>query len=487
MTKATPAALAAMRWLRIAAIACVAALPARAVRAQAAPVAKAGGFMTLTGTVIDSLHDAPLAHATVIIEGTGRSAVTDGNGNYRIDSIPPGQHRVVVMHPLLDTLGVTLRTAAYPFVGGETHSLDVGVPSAKFVATHVCSPAMQARGPAVLLGFVRDPDTGAPATGAKVQLVYTVTDVIGRKSPRVPEAPVDSAGMYRICGLPSDMSGKVQLFRNGVSSGEVPIEITNGYLATRSFSIVSKNAALVAVKNDSGKVRMVARGSARVTGRVLNGKGQPLRDARVALQGGGVVALTNSNGQFTLDSLPSGTQAIEVRKLGYSVAEQAVELSSAAPTTTTVTMSDAIPLLATMRVEAASDKALSDLGYLERKQTGMGYYMDGKMINHASAAFSDVLRNAPGLRIDPAGDGRSYVVTDSRSSSGGCVNFIVDGNPWTQMTPGDIDQYVRPDELVAVEVYHGSSTPAQFQSAGQSGCATIVAWTQAKISTMKKR
>ena len=35
--------------------------------------------------------------------------------------------------------------------------------------------------------------------------------------------------------------------------------------------------------------------------------------------------------------------------------------------------------------------------------------------------------------------------------------------------------------------YHGSETPPQFQKAGQSGCAAVVAWTQGKVSTMSKR
>ena len=134
-----------------------------------------------------------------------------------------------------------------------------------------------------------------------------------------------------------------------------------------------------------------------------------------------------------------------------------------------------------MRVEAAQDKALSEVGYLERKQTGMGYYMDGKQINHESLSFSDVMRMAPGLRISPLGDGRTYVITDSRSASNGCVNFYVDGTLWQTMTPGDIDDYVRPQELVAVEVYHGSQTPPQFTTPGQSSCAAIVAWTVAKV------
>jgi hypothetical protein len=134
-----------------------------------------------------------------------------------------------------------------------------------------------------------------------------------------------------------------------------------------------------------------------------------------------------------------------------------------------------------MRVEAAADKALSKVGYLERKNSGMGFFMDGKQINHESLSFSDVMRVAPGLRITPVGDGRSYVITDSRSASNGCVNFYVDGTLWQTMQPGDIDQYVRPQELVAIEVYHGSQAPPQFTPPGQSSCAAIVAWTVARV------
>jgi len=286
--------------------------------------------------------------------------------------------------------------------------------------------------------------------------------------------------------LPGDMSGKVQVFRNGVSSGEVPAEVTNGFVALRAFSIVAQHQGIVEVKSDSGKTKRYAKGSARVVGKVVDKRGQPLRDARVMLQGGGAVAITKPNGEFVLDSLPSGTQALDVRKLGYSATEVPVELSSATPASTTITMSDAVPLLETMRVEAAQDKALSDIGYLQRKQAGMGRFYDGKQINHASMSFSDVMRMDPGLRIQPTGDGRTYVITDSRSASNGCVNFYVDGTLWQPMTPGDIDSYVQPAELVAVEVYHGSETPPQYTPPGQSGCATVVAWTVAKVRTQTR-
>lgn len=462
-------------------------LSASQLQAQATPAPASARFSALKGMVIDSLHESPLINATVLIDGTERVAFTDKDGRYLVDSIQPGKHRVTVMHPLLDTLGITMRTPEYNFVAGQVHELDVPIPGAEFIAKRVCTAAQQNLGPAVILGFVKDPDTHAPVVNAKVELVYDQADIIGRKSPRVRSGMTDSSGAYKICGLPKDMSGKVQVFRNGISSGEVPMEIENGFVGLRGFSIVSQHQAVVEVKGDSGKVRKVAKGSAKVTGRVLDKKGQPLRDARVTIQGGGAPVLTNANGQFTLDSLPSGTQALEVRKLGYSVAEVPVELSVNAPANATVTMTDAVPMLETMRVEAAADRALSDLGYTGRKQTGMGYFMDGKMINNAAISFSDVMRVAPGLKVMPAGNGRDYVIVDSRNAQGGCVTFWVDGIEWQQMTPGDIDSYVRPDEVVAVEVYHGSGTPPQFQKNGQTSCASVVVWTQAKVSTMSKR
>ena len=441
----------------------------------------------ITGVVIDSLHESPLVKANVFIEGTTRFGLTDKDGHFTIDSVTPGMHRVRISHPVLDTLGITLRTPDLNFVAGQTHEVDIPVPSAKFIASRLCSAALQARGPAALVGFVKDPDTNAPMVGAKVELVYDVTDIVGRKSPIVRSGVTDSTGIYRICGLPGDMAGKVQVFRNGVSSGEVPAEVTNGFLALRGFSIVSQHQAVVEVVNDSGRVRRIAKGSAKVTGRVLDKKGAPLREARVTIQGGGKPVLTDANGRFILDSLPSGTQALEVRKLGYGVEEVAVELSAANPAQANVTLSDAVPLLETMRVEAASDQALSDLGYLSRKNTGFGYFLDGKQINHDAMMFTDIMYNVPGLRVSPVGNGRDYTVTDTRNAANGCVNYYVDGFPWEEMTPGDINNFVKPNETVAVEVYHGSNTPPQFQKPGQSSCASIVVWTQGKVSTMSKK
>ena len=48
----------------------------------------------LLGTVHD--QDGPMAGATLIVEGTDRFGITDEDGSFRIEAVPPGPHRLVV-------------------------------------------------------------------------------------------------------------------------------------------------------------------------------------------------------------------------------------------------------------------------------------------------------------------------------------------------------------------------------------------------------
>ena len=77
------------------------------------------GTASIKGFLIDSVHNAALSKALIVIEGANRSGVTDADGHFRIDSVPPGPHRVTVLHPLLDTLGVLMRTPEFNFVADE--------------------------------------------------------------------------------------------------------------------------------------------------------------------------------------------------------------------------------------------------------------------------------------------------------------------------------------------------------------------------------
>ncbi|MDP9279858.1 MAG: hypothetical protein M3P00_10605, partial [Gemmatimonadota bacterium] len=69
----------------------------------------------------------------------------------------------------------------------------------------------------------------------------------------------------------------------------------------------------------------------------------------------------------------------------------------------------------------------------------------------------------------------------SSFSGGGCVQYYVDDMPWQSAQPGDINNFVNGSEVVGLEVYQGSSTPAQYTRAMQGDCTTIVVWTKFKI------
>jgi hypothetical protein len=468
----------------------VAAGVALAVAAGAAsaqnpvPTPAPATLASVHGTAVDSVHGELLVGALVRVEGTNREAMTDSTGRYRIEGVPPGQHRLVILHPVLDTLGIGLVTPNMNFAGGESALVDVAIPSAETIVGLFCTPARRALGPAALVGFIRDADTGAPAEGAKVSLLFYESDPLGlKKAARVREAVIGKDGGYRLCGLPGTLTGKLQVFRGGVSSGEVPVELNDSFLALRSMSISSTATVIAAAPNDSGK-RPPPRilGSAKLTGRVVTKAGQPLVGARVGLQGMSAATLTKANGEFTMDSLPSGTQTLEVRQLGYSPTEVAVELSAAQPHRVQVQMSDYVPVLQTMRVTAQREKGLMDVGFNDRKRSSSGFFLDADALaQRKSTQFSDVLRTVPGIRVQPAGNGQQ-VVTSSRDPMGGCVNFWVDGAQWQQQYPGDLDTFVRPEEVAAVEVYSSTTVPAQFSTAGGGSCTTVVVWTERRIN-----
>jgi hypothetical protein len=89
----------------------------------------------------------------------------------------------------------------------------------------------------------------------------------------------------------------------------------------------------------------------------------------------------------------------------------------------------------------------------------------------------------PGMRVSSGGDGQAMLTsTRSATGSGGCVTIFVDGAKWQQLEAGDLDSFIKPDEIAAIEVYQsGSAMPVEFQTSGQD-CAAVVAWTKMNVN-----
>jgi hypothetical protein len=183
--------------------------PPRTAAPKPGADANAPGAVTtayLQGVAVDSIHGEPLIGAAIQLEGTDRLAITDSLGRFVVDSIKPGNYKVLVDHDILDTLGISLSTAPMEFVANNVTRVVIAVPSPDFLASRFCTPARRALGPGVLVGRVREPDSPKAAVGARVSFVWFDPDppaVAGvpikiKKQPRVREATVSEDGTYRL-------------------------------------------------------------------------------------------------------------------------------------------------------------------------------------------------------------------------------------------------------------------------------------------------
>jgi hypothetical protein len=437
------------------------------LRAPPAP-----GFAALAGFVDDSLHGGPLAGASVVVLGTQRAAVTDADGIFRIDSIPPGEVQILVRHPSLDSLLITVTSAKFTVVADRLDEVAVGTPSVARFRSGFCPRGGVQLGPAMIAGRVDEADTGAPLANAVVTFVYTDGGL--SSSPRLRTTRTNASGFYALCGLPENVEGTMQAAVGAHASAEVPADTKGRVLTTAGF--------LISMSGDS-----LGTGTAVLTGRVTDVAGRPVADAQVAVEGGRGVARTREDGTFTLGALPSGTTNASIRKIGYAQALRTVHLRKSEPTTLNVALAAGTRVLAPVTVTATADKALDKIGFTERLKMGSpANFMTPDQIAKREdvAQLTDLFRVIPGFIVQRAGDNKS-ILASSRSVNGGqqgCVNIFVDRMPYQQLTPGDLDAAFPLNMIGAIESYpSGATTPAEFRISGQS-CATVVIWTKSKIS-----
>jgi Carboxypeptidase regulatory-like domain/TonB-dependent Receptor Plug Domain len=471
---------------------------------RAAALVPQVALATITGTVFDSLHGIPLEQAVVSIEGTQRGALTNRMGLFLIDSIPPGEHRVRVEHIVLDSLGITMLTAPFQLAQGDNNTVRLAIPSATTLVELSCPPARRNLGPGAVIGRLLDADTDKPVEGARVSVAWLEMSLNAglRKIPRLRDALSGADGMFRICGLPPGFEGTLQATFKGISTSEVRVKAEDTPLVVQGLKIGNANTVVAGATTDTAALRRqkeaqtgptfsaitLQTGNAVLTGRVVNAAGQGVVGARVDVLGTPGATLTKENGEFTLTGLPSGTQSVVVRQIGFAPEERAVELSTRAPARVEVAMTRPATMLSTVVVKADRDVGLERIGYVQRKKSGGGYHLDGDDIQkRAPTMLTDLFRTIPGLRVVPAGNGIDYRIESTRQATSNCVKYWVDGAPFEALFPGDIDRLLPLNEIAAVEVYNGVSVPPQFQMAGQSACAAIVMWSKTRVDRPQGR
>ncbi len=451
-------------------------------------------FSGVIGVAVDSLHGMSLEGATVSVVGTNRHGTTDAQGQFRIDSVPPGEYRLALTHPELDTLGLAVATQPIAMPVGRYAVVRLATPSQSVVLNLFCPKEKMRSGPVAVVGRVLDADTDAPDSGARVSLDWTQLDVgaaIGVKHiPVVRTASVDDHGVFFVCGVPGNVKAALRASLGREITAAVPVNTQDQVLILTMLHVAHPDTAKVVVATNTGPggsaTKAVAVGAglktgrAALSGRVTDQTGKPLQGVNMSVEGAASTTNTNADGTYSLRGLPAGTQALVVRHVGYAMQDVTVDLSNVTEHRADVKMMPAPPMLAAVTVEGKRDKGLRDVGFSTRSKAGLGQYLtEDQIAQRQPMQMTDLFTQMRGIRMDYSS---GYpMITDSRDAGGGCVSYVIDGVPQQMPDPQDFNDFIHPDEVSAVEVYTAAEAPAQFQTGGNSSCVVIVIWTKTKI------
>jgi hypothetical protein len=202
----------------------------------------------------------------------------------------------------------------------------------------------------------------------------------------------------------------------------------------------------------------------------------PLEGARVTL-GSAVegrsffeTQIAGPEGTFFFVGVPPGRYEIAATLLGYTELLDTLEVRASSDLEVTLPLSVSPIPLEPVVVEVRR-RPMGPLADFERRRlasTGT-FFAREDIESRNPQEFTDLLRTVPGIRLVPTGTFGNRVYF-----RGGCTPTLwLDGAQVGSTV--DIDSFLRPEDLEAVEIYSGADMPGEF---GNTLCGAIVAWTR---------
>jgi hypothetical protein len=200
--------------------------------------------------------------------------------------------------------------------------------------------------------------------------------------------------------------------------------------------------------------------------------GGPVANARAILDKT-VEMRTDSAGRFQFHDVAVGRHTLDVLAIGatpYSVnlivaAKDTLEFEVSLVKTVT---------LDSVFIEGSSVRQAFARAYEDRKRVGLGKYMDSTEMKKFSVVRQALLF-IPGIRANSRKQDMVFF-----TNNGG---ELCEPNVWIDAQNWGLDQGVlstmRPDDIVAVEVYTRGVVPDEFKARGlERGCGALVLWTK---------
>jgi hypothetical protein len=433
------------------------------------------GLAAIRGTVYDSLLHSPLAGARVWLVRSPLVTETDAHGGYAFDSVPAGRQVIAFSRSDLDSIGLSDFATAVTLAPGQVAVVPLAVPSHATFWGAACGalPARLDADTGLVFGTVRDAETGRRLAGAVVTLTWPTvrrershTWVIEYQAKT---ETTDSLGSYYACRIPVEYLLGAQTRAGSFASGTVDVLVDSRGVVRRDLTLSLED---VAGGRDSAGVQR--RGLATLIGTARGERGGVLPGSYASLESAGDTVPADDQGRFVLRGLPSGTQMLLVRRVGYFAARQVVDLRNRDTAWADVAMAEAT-VLDTIRV-TASPVLLPVLREIdERRMAGFGYFLAGREVQRRTSMRS-VFEGFPSLDVQGGAHNFTLVMRNVGSVLGGtqCRPDV-----YIDRFPADVEQLASmlPSELLAVEIYPRLG-PGLLHYLRFDTCAVVLVWTK---------
>ena len=432
----------------------------------------------VSGVLIDSLlTNDVLRGALLSLDGeTGVHTTTD-RGAFRFDSVTPGLHRLVVRHPLLDslgidTIGVDLR------VGLNDELVIAALPSATAYVVARCGVTRGRVGEGMILGMARRADSDEPLAGVEIAAAWRGIDTTYaggglRERQRVRTTDL---GQFVICRAPRFTPVEIWARASGRDTPRMRVQLGAASFAAYDFSIdrVIADSTRAAISTPGGSI----------TGRILTLDGEGLPNVSVRIDRPEGTALTDATGQFSFGQVPAGVRALDIRALGFRPSRVGVNMRPAQRLERDITLDRTVAVLGTVTVRANRSATWDSVGFDSRRKQGAGYFFTRENLKGITD-LATALRLVPG--ISGRSTDRSQRLVAGRGS--GCFPaFVVNGVRFAAGGSIGPEAMVRAEDVRGMEVYTSRlATPPEHQRYGD--CAVIVIWLrdpQAEIEASRR-
>lgn len=410
------------------------------------------------GTVFDSIAAHPIAGASVQLARADSghseqySASTDASGTFVIPGLPAGRYLAGFYHPLLDSLGLELSDRVIQ-VGAAGATIALGTPSPKTMLRAFCGDSSSTARPTLLFGHVHDARTESSIDNAPVVALWgeaAQTDHGLDIVDRTVSTTTHRAGLFALCGLPNDVSVALRVAR-GNDSAAVDVRLPE--------SGVLHITLLMGTSGAMG----------RIAGRVLDrAQKRAVPSARASAANRG--AVVNDAGRFVLDSVPTGTQSVDVRAIGYSPASVLVNVAEGSVAQVDFALDRVVTLPGVITRDSASALHLAEFTADKRRNAVATYFAEQTRLPGYKAAPTtcQLVTKASGRDFCAPPRGPTF-------SSSRCPAIVLNGQWTMSVEMSDID----PDDIIGVE-YFPRGVPAMYASQFEKrpGACPFIVWTR---------